>query len=1139
MGKNAISIIQEGNKVLDELNDKLKITMENIIAINDAALKIKKNSFNIKTPKELNNNLKENNEYIQKINANLKEKERIERAIIAQEARKKQAISDLNKQLSQERFETQQLNKQAKEAAILSSKLSSEYQKQSVRLNKLRREYKDVALVQGESSKQAKRLRSEITTLDNRLKRVDANVGQFQRSVGNYGKAMRGAVGAARSLAGAMGLLGGAFLVVRVFRDAFQRIREFDKEMQNMAGILRTTRPELEQLESKIISVAASSIKTSNEVAKLATSLLVLGKSKEDVLQLLEPVNNLSIALGATSDETGEFLVQTLNAFGKGSESALKFADTIAAIRTSTSLDFQRMRDSFQYITPISKILNKDLAYTGAIVGVLADNGLKAEQAGRLLATAQIKLATSGKTLQEGLDEINDAYKEGKTGIELLTIANKNFGKQAAKIGVVLATNQEKIKEYDERIRQASGSLDDLVNEQLKSVDAQLDITTSTWEEFVLSVENGEGSISTVISSILGFINDTIKGFTLLNKTTKEYFEYLQNDVSKDTFKEVTKAYLKMGDDAEKLAIKEADRSRDKIEQLEAEKKKIEEVNKAIEDSRKTFTGGFKQGLEKLSGLIFPGTSIGDENKIKENNKRLEEISASLGYYNGVLEASENIIVSTDDTQKSLNSTNKEAENTNIKTIASLREKIKAERERIEGLDLENETERASLELGKKNIENWQNEINAILGLNNARKQGVEAIKGSLAFMEQEISKLEEKQSKLAKNSQEYFDYEVAIRKAKVAVKDFREEVDLLLLDLDGVSVLNATGDFQKAYEKIKEIIKGAKLGETGKPIIQGLENSGLDDIEKNLREQQELEIKIYTETAEKKKQLERDFQDSVISITNSIFEAKVMRYEEDIQKNNDYYSVLLDNQQLSEEQRSAIEAERDRKNAELEKKKREIQIKQAKYEKLFAIAQIGIDTTKQVAAISAQVALLTAKAALNPLFAPLIPVAASQIPVVIASGALAAATVAARPIPKYEKGKGEYDSYEGPAIWGEKRREAKISKDGSIEFSPKKIGNHLTTVKKDDIIHPDASKFISSLTDEQLYNDIHKYSILASMNSQTNAINSLLIEKSINNQTGRLIKALSEKNKTNINIKQNIDLSGDLDYLLRKQNTL
>src|SRR5690606_12160678 len=117
-----------------------------------------------------------------------------------------------------------------------------------------------------------------------------------------------------------------------------------------------------------------------------------------------KPVIDLSLGLNAPADEAGEFLVQMLNAFQKSTDSAAEFADTIATIRTSTTLDFQKMRDSFAYIAPIANLLNKDLAWTGATVGILADNGLKAESAGRLLSTALIKLATAGKTLPQALD---------------------------------------------------------------------------------------------------------------------------------------------------------------------------------------------------------------------------------------------------------------------------------------------------------------------------------------------------------------------------------------------------------------------------------------------------------------------------------------------------------------------------------------------------------------------------------------------------------------------------------------------------------------------------------------------------------------------------------------------------------------
>ena len=1112
MAKNAITVMQEGNKALDEINGKLQKTIENVLAINDAALKVGKNFFNVKSPQGLNESLKTNKTYVQQLNAELTQRKALEKALENQLAKNKLTESQLNAELVKSRFELQQRNKSVKEAAILSSKLSTEYQKLVVKMNQAGATVQNLNAKRLQGNKLTKQEATQLRTSEIAFKKyqaavlgADASVGRFQRNVGNYSSAMRGAVGAARSLAGAMGLLGGAFLVVQVFRDAFRRIREFDKEMQNMAGILRTTRPELKELETRIIAVAASSIKTSNEVAQLATSLLVLGKSKSDVLALLEPVNNLSIALGATSEETGEFLIQTLNAFGKGSESAMDFADTIAAIRTSTSLDFQKMRDSFQYITPISQILGKDLAYTGAVVGVLADNGLKAESAGRLLATAQIKLATSGRSLQNALDELNNAYKEGKTGQELLAIANDSFGKQAAKIGVILATQQDRLQEYDNKIRQAGGSLDDLVNEQLKSVDAQLKITTSVWEEFILSIENGEGSISKALGSTLGFFNDVIRGWTLLNKTTDEYNEYLKNDLTNETFKEVSKTYKELGKDAEELAIKEADASRDKVEAIEKE-------IKALQDKNKELKGSFKEGFLRSTGFLTYGAV---STETEDNNKKIRELSASLGYYSGVLKASEAVIIGIDESQKDLNVTNETAEEINKKTIESLRKKIKLERDNIENIDLEVEGNKDIIKEKQDLIEKYQKEIDAILGVNKARKQGIEAIAGSLAFMEQEISKLEEKQPKLARTSNEYFEQEKAIRKAKEAVKEFKDEVSNLLLELDGVGKIDFIGSFEDSYQRIQEIIGDKDFGK-----IKGLEIDGANDeiteYFKKLKDNAREAAKILKEANEQITQnAQASFSES-INFVNALFDAKVQRYEDDINKNNDYYAALLDNEQLSEEQRSALEAERDRKNLELEKKKREEQKKAAILNKVAGIAEVAINTAIAVSKVTAQTGVI----------APLL------IPSIIALGALQAATIAAQPIPQYKDGKKQGEGKDGIALLNDGGKdELKISASGEMERI--KGRNVLGYVKKSDTIIPDADKFISSLTDEQLYNDIHRHSIMASLQGQSDTINNYLMAKTINSQTDRLVKAMAQ-NKANVKVYNNNSISEDLAFQLK-----
>ena len=510
------------------------------------------------------------------------------------------------------------LSRNAREAAVLGSKLASEYQKQEVILTQLRRSYKDLALTKGTNTKEAKRLLKEITELDRKLKNVDASVGQFQRNVGNYSSAFKSLGGVLRSTASAFGIMTGSFLAASIIKNGVSRIREFDKEMQNMAGVTRSSRGELADLEKTIISVAGSSVMTSNQVAKLATSLLVLGKTKSEVIALLKPANDLGIALNTTSEEAGEFLVQSLNSFGKSAESAAEFADIIATVRTSTSLDFQKMRDSFQYLSPISRALGKDLAYTGAIIGILADNGLKAESAGRLLGTAQQKLAKEGRSLNEALDAINDAQKEGKSNLEVLALASRLFGAQAGKVGIILANNTDIIETNAQAIRDNGGALDDLVDQQLESLDAKIKILDSTWEEFLLSMENGQGTIATFFKSAIERATQLIKLFQQMG----DGGAYVNGEAYKKALKSQADYYKELGDEADAFAEKDYNNSLDRVDNIEAEIKKLQERNSilnAVIDKEKA----------KTFGNLF--TINSNSKEVTENENNIKKLNASLG----------------------------------------------------------------------------------------------------------------------------------------------------------------------------------------------------------------------------------------------------------------------------------------------------------------------------------------------------------------------------------------------------------------------------------------------------------------------------------------------------------------------------
>ncbi|WP_372938532.1 tape measure protein [Seonamhaeicola sp.] len=416
----------------------------------------------------------------------------------------------------------------------------------------------------------------------------------------------------------------------------------------------------------------------------------------------------------------------------------------------------------------------------------------------------------------------------------------------------------------------------------------------------------------------------------------------------------------------------------------------------------------------------------------------------------------------------------------------------------------------AKIQLGEITEETKKNTV--VEEENNETKQKtITALVGSLAYLRNEIKLLEEKREKLATNSREYEAYTKQIGKAKDALS-------LFMLELEGVSEIKSLDDTEAALKRITDILTKTKT-------IEGLENSGFDDIQLRIDANIEAEERIRDEakkTSEYRKELEQNLAYALVDFTNTIFDAKIEKYELEIDANNEKYDKILDAENLTEEQRTALEAERDRKNEELEKKKKEQLKKQAIFNKATALAEIAINTSVAITKTLGQTGFFG------------IPLTT----VVAALGALQAATVIATPIPQYAEGKNVNDNYEGAAIWGEKKQEVKISKDGSIEFSPKRIANHLTHVKKDDVILPDASKFISSLSDEQLYNDIHRYSILASMQGQTNALNAMMLTKSIDNQTDRLIKAI-KSSKPKINLHNNNSIGRDLKFLTRLNNTL
>lgn len=227
-------------------------------------------------------------------------------------------ISRLGKELVDLKAKQAEVNKEVREQVRVrqeeltnSNKAGATYRELSKRLNDLRHRYKDMAAAEQEATQEAQDLLQEITLLDRRLKKIDADVGQFQRNVGGYTDALSqffpriggsigdvsDSIGFLKGQTGALGKgFGGllvAFTAFNAISDIFAGLNEQIKEtrqLQNdIANLTGQTGEALQQGAAQSKAIAETYNESAQEIAVAANTVSKeLGVTFTDALTLVE-----------------------------------------------------------------------------------------------------------------------------------------------------------------------------------------------------------------------------------------------------------------------------------------------------------------------------------------------------------------------------------------------------------------------------------------------------------------------------------------------------------------------------------------------------------------------------------------------------------------------------------------------------------------------------------------------------------------------------------------------------------------------------------------------------------------------------------------------------------------------------------
>lgn len=298
--------------------------------------------------------------------------------------------------------------------------------------------------------------------------------------------------------------------------------------MAKVAAISGANGDELTDLRDKAKEMGAITKFSASESADAFTYMAMAGWKTEAMLAGIEGIMNLAAASGEDLALTSDIVTDALTAFGLSASDSTHFADVLAAASNSANTNVSMLGSSFKYVAPIAGAMGYSVEDTAVALGLMANSGIKAEQAGTSLRSIMTRLAKPTKDVDgafahlgmEASDAITNADGSMKPFSETLQILREKFDgvgeAEAAMLAAQIAgqeamsgflaimnASDEDFANLTAAISSADGTAVDMANTMIDTLPGAVTILKSALEGLGIAVyENGSAQLQDFIEKL-------------------------------------------------------------------------------------------------------------------------------------------------------------------------------------------------------------------------------------------------------------------------------------------------------------------------------------------------------------------------------------------------------------------------------------------------------------------------------------------------------------------------------------------------------------------------------------------------------------------------------------------------------------
>ena len=345
---------------------------------------------------------------------------------------------------------------------------------------------------------------AEISKYDSRLDELERGANSAEGEVEELTDSVEDSGEAARDSESGFTVMKGALasLVADGIRMAIDALKEFaqetinvgmdfEKSMSKVKAISGANAEEFDALKQKASELGATTTFTATEVADGFSYMAMAGWKTEDMLNGIEGILNLAAASGSDLATTSDIVTDALTAFGMQASEAGHFADVLAQAASNSNTDVNMMGETFKYLAPLAGTLGYNVEDVAQAIGILANSGIKASQAGTTLRTILSNLAAPSKEAQGALvslglvaSEVENVVDDEKVQKAMEKLADKTATAEKAQISY-----DQAVAKYGAESSQAQKALISLNQAMDKAVAAQNALNDAKYGELTVVSE--------------------------------------------------------------------------------------------------------------------------------------------------------------------------------------------------------------------------------------------------------------------------------------------------------------------------------------------------------------------------------------------------------------------------------------------------------------------------------------------------------------------------------------------------------------------------------------------------------------------------------------------------------------------------